>query len=109
MMVALEPISLTLEALSQLGISLIDANASKAIAESQQQIQLLSLQAQAHQEDTLLFQKLSSQIKQKEAQNLLLRQQALQAQTSYYLLGLIIACVLALFLLGRFLKFAFNR
>lgn len=108
MMVALEPISLTLEALSQLGISLIDANASKAIAESQQQIQLLSLQAQANQEDTLLFQKLSSQIKQKEAQNLQLRQQALQAQTSY-LLGLIIACMVALFLLGRFLKFAFNR
>lgn len=108
MMVALEPFSLTLEALSQLGISLIDANASKAIAESQQQIQLLSLQAQAQQEDVLLFQKLSSQIKQKEAQNLLKRQQAIQAQKSY-LLGLIIACMVALLLLGRYLKFAFNR
>lgn len=108
MMVALEPFSLTLEALSQLGISLIDANASKAIAESQQQIKLLSLQAQAQQEDVLLFQKLSSQIKQKEAQNLLMRQQALHAQTSY-LLGLIIACMVALLLLGRYLKFAFNR
>jgi hypothetical protein len=108
MMVALEPISLTLEALSQLGISLIDANASKAIAESQQQIQLLSLQAQANQEDVLLFQKLSSQIKQKEAQSLQLKQQALRVQKSY-LLGLIIACIIALLLLGRFLKFAFNR
>lgn len=107
-MVALEPISLTLEALSQLGISLIDANASKAIAESQQQIQLLSLQTQANQEDVLLFQKLSSQIKQKEAQSLQLRQQALRVQKSY-LLGLIIACIIALLLLGRFLKFAFNR